>query len=248
MGQPMKSRTIRLNLSGFSMNMKWLPPSFSSKISTFEPAHLLLDPHLRLPGHDTHPAPDHQRRQRDARDDPAPVLGRVVVEERGRVLPRHLEVLLDHPVHLGPGVGLREHAPDESLGRLDPVRAGELVDRRVEGGGVEDRARVLLLLGRPPRIRGDHRHLIHEDQLRQAVLAPELPVAPHDGAAHGVPHERDVGQIPGDEQILDVLRQPLDGVAVVGLVGFPVAAHVHRDHAVAVAEAAQLMLELGGGL
>ena len=33
----MKSRTMRLNLSGFSMNMKWFPPSFSSKISTFEP-------------------------------------------------------------------------------------------------------------------------------------------------------------------------------------------------------------------
>ena len=33
----MKSRTIRLNFSGFSMNMKWLPPSFSSKISIFDP-------------------------------------------------------------------------------------------------------------------------------------------------------------------------------------------------------------------
>jgi 6-phosphogluconolactonase len=33
----MKSRPIRLNLSGFSMNMKWFPPSFSSKISIFDP-------------------------------------------------------------------------------------------------------------------------------------------------------------------------------------------------------------------
>jgi len=33
----MKSRTIRLNLSGFSMNMKGFPPSFSPKISIFDP-------------------------------------------------------------------------------------------------------------------------------------------------------------------------------------------------------------------
>jgi len=33
----MNSRTTRLNLSGFSMNMKWLPPSFSSKISSRDP-------------------------------------------------------------------------------------------------------------------------------------------------------------------------------------------------------------------
>src|SRR5678815_2683745 len=32
------------------------------------PPDLLLDPHLRLPGHDARPAPDHQRGQRDARD------------------------------------------------------------------------------------------------------------------------------------------------------------------------------------
>jgi hypothetical protein len=60
--------------------------------------------------------------------------------------------------------------------------------------------------------------------------------------------KRDVGQVPGHEQILDVLGQPLDGVAVVRLVGFPVAAHVHRDHPVAVTEAAELMLELSGRL
>ncbi len=33
----MKSLTSRLNFSGFSMNMKWFPPSSSSKISTLEP-------------------------------------------------------------------------------------------------------------------------------------------------------------------------------------------------------------------
>ena len=49
-------------------------------------------------------------------------------------------------------------------------------------------------------------------------------------------------------RFLDVLRQSLDGVAIVGLVGLPVAPHVHRDHPVAITEAAQLMLELGRGL
>ena len=33
----MKSFTRWLNFSGFSMNMKWFPPSSSSKISTREP-------------------------------------------------------------------------------------------------------------------------------------------------------------------------------------------------------------------
>ena len=35
--QPLNSLTIRLNFSGFSMNMKCAPPSFSSKISVFAP-------------------------------------------------------------------------------------------------------------------------------------------------------------------------------------------------------------------
>ncbi len=35
--QPLNSLTSRLNFSGFSMNMKCAPPSFSSKISVFAP-------------------------------------------------------------------------------------------------------------------------------------------------------------------------------------------------------------------
>ena len=35
---------------------------------------------------------------------------------------------------------------------------------------------------------------------------------------------------------------------MVGLVGLAVAAHVHGDHAIPVTEAAELMLELSGGL
>ena len=35
--QPLNSLTNRLNFSGFSMNMKCAPPSFSSKISVFAP-------------------------------------------------------------------------------------------------------------------------------------------------------------------------------------------------------------------
>jgi len=35
--QPLNSLTSRLNFSGFSMNMKCEPPSFSSKISVFAP-------------------------------------------------------------------------------------------------------------------------------------------------------------------------------------------------------------------
>jgi len=35
--QPLNSLTSRLNFSGFSMNMKCAPPSFSSKITVFAP-------------------------------------------------------------------------------------------------------------------------------------------------------------------------------------------------------------------
>src|SRR5258705_12986082 len=66
----------------------------------FRPPNLLLYPHLRLPRNDAHPAPDDQRGQGDPGDDTAPVLGRVVIEKRRRVLPRHLQVLLDDPLHL----------------------------------------------------------------------------------------------------------------------------------------------------
>src|SRR5712692_6341477 len=144
----MKSRTIRLNLSGFSMNMKWFPPSCSSKISIFEPRTCFWIHTCDFQGTTLTRPPTTKGRQRDARDDRTPVLGRVVVEERGRVLSRHLQVLLHDPLDLGPGVGLGEHAPDEAFGRLDPVGAGELVDRVVERGGVEDRAGVFLLLRR----------------------------------------------------------------------------------------------------
>ena len=66
----------------------------------FRPPNLLLDPHLRLPWNDAHPAPDDQRGQGDPRDDTASVLGRVVVQKCGRILPWHLQVLLDDRLHL----------------------------------------------------------------------------------------------------------------------------------------------------
>ena len=50
------------------------------------------------------------------------------------------------------------------------------------------------------------------------------------------------------DRVVHVLGQPADLVAELGLVGLAVAAHVERDHAVAIGEAVELVPELLGGL
>ena len=90
--QPRKSATTALNLSGASSNMKWLPPSSASKISSRDPAicwwiHCWLchDNPASATGND-------QRRPVDARNGVAPVLRRIVDDQAGRQRARKLQI------------------------------------------------------------------------------------------------------------------------------------------------------------
>ena len=131
------------------------------------------------------------------------------------------------------GIRLVEHAGDEPLRRLDALRPRQGVGHRVERLAIEDRARVHLLLRRPDRVGGDHRHLVDQDQLAEALPAVQLPVPPDDRASHRVPGQGHVGEVPRGEELVHVLGQPMDAIAVVGLARFAVAAHVDGDDVVA---------------
>jgi hypothetical protein len=63
-----------------------------------------------------------------------------------------------------------------------------------------------------------------------------------------VPHEGDVGEAQIGQEIVDVLGESRNRITVVRLVGLAVSSHIDRDDAIAVAEPAQLVLELGGRL
>jgi hypothetical protein len=128
------------------------------------------------------------------------------------------------------GIGVPgEHAADERLPRLLPVRAREFRAERDQARHVEDGPRLLLLLGGHPRNGGDGGGLVDEHQAADArggVLVDEAP--PHGGAHR--PAER---VEPVEPQVVDEVQhvggEARDAVAVVRLAGQPVPAEVHGD-------------------
>ena len=118
---PINSLTIRLNLSGFSKNMKWFPPSSSSKISICAPLICRAVHSSDFQGTALTRPPTARVGSVILRDHIAPVLKGVIKHEGGGVLSGHAEVALKDPLLEILRAILCQHTADERAGGLFAV-------------------------------------------------------------------------------------------------------------------------------
>ena len=147
----------------------------------------------------------------------APVLG-AVVEEQGHADVGRDRVQLREHERQDLGVGLAaEHAAHEAVADLDPAGSVQAFAQGDQGGHVEDRAALRLLLCGHPRHRGDRRRLVDGDEPADPVGAVLVDEAPPDRDAHRPAQGVEALEAEVVEQLVDVAREAGDPVAEMGL-------------------------------
>ena len=82
-----------------------------------------------------------------------------------------------------------------------------------------------------PAAEGERRHVDEPQPGQPAFLFAKLfPVGQHGGTAHGPAHQDHVMQVQGHNDLMDILRQPVNAVSVNALGRTPVAAQVEGHH------------------
>ena len=82
-----------------------------------------------------------------------------------------------------------------------------------------------------PAAEGERRHVDEPQPGQPAFLFAKLfPVGKHGGTAHGPAHQDHVMQVQGHNDLMDILRQPVNAVSVNALGRTPVTAQVEGHH------------------
>lgn len=188
---------------------------------------------------------DHEGRHVQARQDIAPVHRRVVPKQGRGALAAHHVVLLQGPGPVLSAETLREHAAEHR--RRRPVHVPPQLKDHARG---EPSRELPGLLGRPRRVGGHARGLVHQDEARDefpGLGREDVEEGPDDGAAHRVRHDADARQLELREEVQEVCRVPVDAVAEAGLVRLSVPAVVVCGDAMGRLEVRHLFVPLGGG-